>query len=314
MCAGGHFETPMRLLVLLNPQAHSGRAAALVAPLQAACAARAINAELVLTQGAGDATERIATLGTGVFDGVIAAGGDGTIFEVVNGLMQRPAAVREPLGLLPLGTGNAFARELGLAGSDWSAGLDLIQKRQTRAVDVGEVTAGEERFWFLNMLGAGFVELAGRASLRFKKLGRHSYTVGALSALAQCPSWDLRFELDGEVLEEDTLFFEVANSRYTGTDFLMAPSASIDDGWLDLVLVRRANRRRILRLFPTLFKGTHVQAPEVVCRRAKQIRVLAPAGLGCTVDGEFIGATPLTIQCRAQALELFAPQNSDQAA
>ncbi len=296
----------MRALVLINPQAHSGRAGRQVDALKSAFEERGLEATFHLTTAPGEATKRVATLAPGEHDTVISAGGDGTLFEVVNGLMWRPETQREALGVLPLGTGNAFARDLGLAPGDLDGALDLLEVGRTRPVDVAEVTTPDERFHFVNMLGAGFVVRAARAALALKALGRGAYTLGALAALLRLPSQPFELELDGRRLEPlDTLFIQVANSRYTGTHFLMAPGARIDDGLLDVVHVRRLPRRRVLRLFPTIYDGRHVEETEVTVHRAREIRLLAPVGSGCIVDGEPASCLPLTIRCVPAALQVF---------
>lgn len=296
----------MRLFVVVNPRAHSGRAGKRYEGLARAFRDRGLAAEFHVTQGPGDAWNVVAGLAPGQCDAVVSAGGDGTLFEVVNGLMARPEGQRETLGVLPLGTGNAFARDLGLEPGDLEGALDRIASGGRQAVDVAEVVGGGERFHFINMFGVGFVVRAGRAAQALKALGRGAYTLGALAALVRLPDLPLALELDGEsIAPRDTLFLQIANSRFTGTRFLMAPEARIDDGLLDVVHVRRLPRHRALRLFPTIYDGRHVMAPEVTVHRARRIRLAAPAGLACLVDGEFRGETPVDITCLAGALEIL---------
>jgi len=147
---------------------------------------------------------------------------------------------------------------------------------------------------------------AGLAALRFKFLGTAAYTLGVLSALLTLKTRRLRIELDGELIEQDNLFVAVSNSRFTGTHFLMAPHARLDDGLLDVTLVRRLPRHRLLRLFPTIFDGSHVAFEEVTTRQVQCIRVAEPAGLPLMTDGEFRGRTPLDIHCLPGELRLFS--------
>lgn len=300
----------MRPLVIINPNAHGGRAAAQEPAIAAALLARGVEAVIRRTTAPGQATELVRNLPAGAFDTVIAAGGDGTLFEVVNGLMSRPPEARESLAVLPLGTGNAFARDLGLEPGDWRAALELIASGERRAIDVGEASAGDDQFWFINMLGLGFVIDAAKQALRLKRLGRAAYTLGALLRLIDMPRYPLNVILDGKPLDLDALFFmEIANSRYTGTHFMMAPDAQLDDGVFDVVLVHPLSRRRALKLFPTIYDGRHVSAPEVEVRRAREVRVEASGSLACAVDGEFRGATPLTVRCLPGALEVWGPRS-----
>lgn len=297
----------MRCFVVVNPRAHGGRTGRGRAALEQTLRNRGLDAELFETTAPGDATRAVGALSPGAFDTVICAGGDGTLFEVVNGLMARPLETRETLGVLPMGTGNAFARDLGLEPGDTDTAMEMILAGDSRPVDVAEVQGRAGRFHFINILGAGFVVRAGRAAQALKALGRGAYTLGALAALARLPALPMRIELDGVPLDvSDTLFVQVANSRFTGTRFLMAPEARIDDGLLDLVHVRRLPRPRILRLFPTIYDGLHVKEPEVTVRRARHVRLLAPDGLDCMADGEFHGVTPLDIQCLPSQIRCLA--------
>lgn len=296
----------MRPLVVLNPNAHGGRAAAQQAAIASAFRAKGIDATFRCTAAPGHATDLVCGLETDAFDTVIAAGGDGTLFEIVNGLMARPPESREQLGVLPLGTGNAFSRDLGLETGDWAAGLELITGGRAMPLDVGEVSTDDDHFWFLNILGLGFVVDAATQALRLKRLGRAAYTLGALSKLVNMPRYPISLTLDGEVQDLDRLFFiEVANSRFTGTHFMMAPGAELDDGLFDVLLVRTLSRRRALRLFPTIYDGRHVDAPEVETLRAREIRIDSPRPLACAVDGEFRGTTPMTIRCLRRSLRVL---------
>jgi YegS/Rv2252/BmrU family lipid kinase len=296
------------LLILLNPQAHSGRAGQRRAEIEAALSQRGLEATIVMTDAPGQARALVEELPPGAHQAVVAAGGDGTLFEVVNGLMARPPEQREALGLLPMGTGNAFARDLGLAPGAVEDALDLLAAGHTAPADVVEAECDGDRFHFINMLGLGLVTEAARTGVRLKWLGRGAYTAGALFSLLAMPALALELELDDERLAlQDGLFLQIANSRYTGTHFKMAPDAEIDDGLLDVVLVRHLPRHRALRLFPAIYDWQHTHAREVSVHRVRRISVLGPAGLGCAVDGEFRGTTPLTVTCLPGAIRLFSP-------
>jgi diacylglycerol kinase (ATP) len=299
-------------LLLFNPHAAFGRASRLL-PRVVSALRRFAEVDVRQTTGPGDAAQQVAAADLAPYDGLIAAGGDGTLFEVLNGLYEHQPGERVPLGLVPLGTGNAFARDLGLLPGDWEKGVRLIGARRLRRVDVGRVECGAAEnpaspFYFLNIIGAGLPVDAMRAAERIKFVGSVAYSLAAFWRAMLLRSYPLVIELDGERIEQDALFVEVSNTRYTGTSFLMAPTACFDDGLFDVTLVRRLPRWRLLRLFPTIYRGTHVQYPEVLTRRARSVRILGPAGLHLAPDGEFRGRTPATITCLRGDLEIFAGQ------
>lgn len=296
--------------MVFNPHAAFRRARRLLPRLNKALEAFA-RVDVVQTAGPGDAVRQVEKATLTDYDGLIAAGGDGTLFEVLNGLYRHEPERRIPLGLLPVGTGNAFARDLGLLPGDWEKGVALLRAARLRRVDVGRVEqrhgqAGSQAFHFLNIIGAGLPVDAMRTAERIKFVGRSAYSLAAFWRAMRLKSFTLSIELDGELIEQDVLFLEISNTRYTGTHFLMAPGAQFDDGLLDVTLVRRLPRRRLLRLFPTIYTGQHVGYPEVTTRRARTIRITGPAGLGLAPDGEFLGSTPARISCLHRDLEIFA--------
>jgi len=240
------------------------------------------------------------------FDGVIAAGGDGTIFEVLNGLYQHPKAQRPPMGLLPIGTGNAFARDLNLQPSDWRTAIGLLQQGRTHPFDVGWVQAADCDYYFLNVVGMGFAVDAGLTARHIKFVGNGAYTLATLWQTLRLKPYPLVVDVDGLEISQNNVLLEISNTRYTGTHFLIAPGALIDDGKLDVTLLENLPRPRLLRIFPAIYKGRHVDYSEVCVYQAKQITIRKPAGMLLGPDGEFRGRTPATITCLKQDLSIFA--------
>ncbi|MEJ8567653.1 diacylglycerol/lipid kinase family protein [Elongatibacter sediminis] len=299
----------MKLLLVPNPAAGGGRAGRLLPAIRQSLSACDFRFDVLSVADAGLATGLRADSLSG-YDAVVAVGGDGTVFGVVNGLMRLAPADRPVLGVIPVGTGNAFVRDLGLEPGDWRGAVDLLAAGRTRLVDVGEYRSldhgtGADRFYWVNVIGAGFVVDAGRTAQGLKAFGRSAYTWAVLWRLMGLRSYRFRLELDGRVLDQDLLFAEISNTRYTGTHFLIAPQARCDDGEFDVTLVSRMPRWKLLRLFPMVFTGRHVQRPEVRMLRARAIRLVAPAGLGLMADGEFRGTMPAEMRCLPRALRVF---------
>lgn len=295
----------MKLLVIINPQARSGRARNLLPALRSVFESHDVNPEFTQTKKKGDATELAANVQPGEYDAVVAAGGDGTVFEVLNGIFSHPTDKRPCLGVIPMGTGNAFAREFDLFPQNWKEAVKRICKGRSRPVDVGEILSGEDRFYFLNIAGLGFATGAGLKARKLKFIGNTAYTLGTLWETIGLRSYRLKIKLDGREVEQANVMVEVSNSRYTGTSFLIAPEALVDDGYLDVTLLRQLSRTRLLRLFPTIYSGRHVQFDEIETYRAKEIEIDGPAGMRLTVDGEFRGSTPARIRCLPKALMLL---------
>lgn len=295
----------LKLLVIFNPNASHGRSASKLMDIRARFGSLGISTEILSTTHPGHGSELVAETGLPGYDGLIAAGGDGTVFEVLNGLYQHPKTARIPLGLLPIGTGNAFARDLGLPPAAWHDAIDLIHRGQTRTVDVGRVDTADACYYFLNIVHMGFSVDANRSAQRLKFLGHSAYTLATLWQVLRLGSYPLELEIDGKIIRDDNVFVSISNTRYTGTHFMMAPGAVIDDGLLDLTILSRLSRRRILKLFPTIYKGGHVEYAEVTTHQAASIRINAPEAMLLAPDGEFLGHTPAEISCLHRDLEIF---------
>ncbi len=294
----------MRLLLVANPNAGHGRAGRLLAEVSDICRNFGLEVDTRLTERPGHATEIIESENLASFDGVIAAGGDGTVFEAVNGLFRNPAGPAVPLGVIPMGTGNSFSRDLGLERGQVRQALELVAGGATRKVDVGQCRTGNRDLYYLNILGLGFVSDVTATAAKLKLLGNSSYTIGVVYRTVFLGTFGLELELDGDVIEREATFLEISNSRFTA-DFLMAPEAKIDDGLLDVTLLGKISRRRLLRLFPSVFRGEHVQYPEVETFTAQRIKVASDQPKILSPDGELIGTTPAEVRCLHQALDVF---------
>ena len=295
-----------KLLLVFNPSAGAGRSRRIFEPMVESLE-RFSDVTVHRTTAPGEATAWLSGANLRELDGVLAAGGDGTLFEVLNGLYAHPAEDRPPLGVVPVGTGNAYSRDLGQAPGDWERAVDLVGAGVTRRFDVGCVKAGEMHFHFLNIAGAGLPVDVMRIMEPYKKLGPSSYSLVTLWKALQMKCYPLRVTVDGRVFERECLFAEVSNTRYTGTSFMIAPNAKPDDGLLDVTLVGRLSRPRVLRLFPSVYSGRHVDFEEVETVSGREIRIESDGVLGLAVDGELKGSTPVVIRCLERDLEVFAP-------
>ena len=295
----------MKLLIVYNPHAACGRSVKKLAAIKARFRSLGINATYLSTEYAGHGRELVAKTELPGFDGLVAAGGDGTVFEVLNGLYQHPKSARVPLGLLPLGTGNAFSRELTTQTDILTESIDLLAQGRTRQVDVGFVQSADSSYYFLNIVSMGFAVDAGQVALKMKFLGKTAYTLATLWQVLKLKSYPLLVEIDGEPVSSDNVFATFSNSRYTGTNFLIAPAARIDDGLLDVTILERLPRLRLLKLFPSIFSGSHVEYNEVSTYQASRVKIFSPPGFMLGPDGEFYGSTPAEISCLPGDLAIF---------
>lgn len=294
----------MKVLLIFNSYAGHGHAGKILPQVETELAGNGIEFDLQLTKYPGHGVEIARNADMSIYDSVIAAGGDGTLFEVINGYYQNPSGLRIPIGILPVGTGNAFARDLELDNTSWKEAINIIANRKTRKVDVGKFNTDGQVYYYLNILGLGFVADVTKIALKLKMLGNVSYTLGVLYRTIFLSSDKLSIEIDGKQYERDCTFVEISNTRYTA-NFLMAPDAVIDDGLLDVTIANKLSRLRLLYCFPKIFTGEHVLLPEIETFQAKSIKIISAKPKVLAPDGELIGITPLEVECLRQAVEVY---------
>lgn len=236
-------------------------------------------------------------------DAVIAVGGDGTLFEVVNGLLPGPGPA---LGILPLGTGNSFVRDVALP--DAAAGLRGILGGNTRDIDVLAIDHAGGTLYSINLVSLGFTAEAGELmNRRFKRLGATGYVSAVLTSLVRLQFHAFPYALDdGAYDARPVTMVSFCNSRYTGGAMMMAPDADPSDGELDVVRIGTMKRRRFLASFPKIFRGTHPEMDEVQQTRARTV-AFAPIGpVPVMVDGEVVTLDLRSLSVVRRALQVLA--------
>jgi diacylglycerol kinase (ATP) len=299
-------RVPDAPVIVVNPAAGSGRAAKLV-PWIRERLDRRHDAELLVTSRPGEAEEAAARAATDGADRVVAVGGDGTIQEVVNGILATTAPTA--VGIVPVGSGNDLARSLGLPIDPVEA-WTLAIGRVTRRIDAALAVNGEgRRRWFASAGGIGFDAqvAAAMTSRRGWQSGRVGYLLTTLGELRRFDNRRLQILLDGELIERRALLVAIANGPFYGGGMRIAPDAVPDDGWLDLCVVGDVTRLTAIRELPNLYRGTHVRNPAVSLHRARRIEVSADAPTHAHLDGEPFGTLPLQIELRPACLEVASP-------
>ena len=231
---------------------------------------------------------------------VVAAGGDGTVGEVANGLIGTSAT----LGIVPMGTGNDLARYLG-SPREITPAIEFLRTGNPRAVDVGKGPRG----YFLNVAGCGFdAEVAEAINHRMKWLkGTTAYVAAVLATLSRYLPQRITLTVDGEAHEETVMLCAIANAGYYGGGMKIAPLASIDDGKFDVILVGDVGRKEFLKFFPTVFHGGHLEHPKVKQLRGSVVQITSENLMPMLADGEEIGPTPGEFRVIPRGLNVIAP-------
>lgn len=295
--------------LICNPAAGRGQAGRRVGDVQAMLRSLGIESDVALTKAPGDAT-RLARQARANFALVIAMGGDGTLNEVVNGLVQEQAAAqptgdRTKLAIIPVGTGNDFVKMLAIP-QDWRAACTRIAQGQPRPVDIGQVNGRI----FLNNVGIGFDAQVGIEAHKIRWLRGQAVYIAALARnmLLSYRTPQVTVQLDDVKYEQSITLLTIGNGRCSGGGFWLTPDAQVDDGFFDICLVRGLSKAQMLALVPSAMKGTHITAPPVRMSRARRITVTSADPLPVHADGEILytDADHLEVTLLPAALEVIA--------
>jgi YegS/Rv2252/BmrU family lipid kinase len=295
---------PKRFLLVANPASGSPPRASVREHALVGLRAAPGQVDLRVTQRAGHALEIARETDLAGYDALCVLGGDGTLHEVASGLLQRPQRASIPLGLIPAGTGNSLGQSLGIV--DAAEGVRRILSGSPRPVDVVRVQAGGATHYCLNLIGWAAGHAINATAERLRWLGSPRYAAAALVHVLTARPRPARIVLDGEQIEDEFLLVLACNTRYVGSGMLAAPRAAIDDGLLDVVIVRRASRRRMLMLLQRVHDGSHIEMPEVECHQVRSLRIETAAPESLNLDGELKGTTPLIAEMMPGAIQLLA--------
>ena len=293
-----------KIALIVRPPGDEGRVQALQAVVRDL---RAEGHTVVprMTFESGDARRFAARAARAGFDVVLAAGGDGTINEVVNGLARAKHLPR--LGIVPFGTANDFATALDLP-EDPAAAVRVALTGKVLEADIARVN----RRFFINVSTGGFgAQATEDAPLEVKrKFGPLAYVISGAKKLIEFKPWRARFTADGQVVHDgDFVFFAVGNSRLTGGGTRIAPRAEFGDGKLDIVLVCGVSRMDFLSLLPDLRAGTHMESPGVLYLRAHRFELEGPQEIPVNADGEPMRGRRFRYRLLDRPLEIMVPQD-----
>jgi diacylglycerol kinase (ATP) len=294
-----------RYVAIVNPRAGGGRCGKLAPAAIERLRAAGLALEVQKTRAAGEAAILANAAYAEGYRNFIAVGGDGTGFEIVNGLFPAAAAQgRAALGFLPLGTGNSFLRDFTERGSDYA--IEAILTRRRRPCDVLRLNHAGGSLYYINTLNIGFAaDVATLTNRRLKRLGELGYLVGVLVSLARLRRRPFPLRVDGERDDRRCLFLAFSNSKYTGGKMLIAPQASIDSGAIEYVHWGPIGRLSLLRNLATLFDGSHIRHPLASRRTATRIEFDIETPVDVVVDGEVLTLEVESLEVLSSALDVM---------
>ncbi len=293
--------------MLANPAAGRGNAGHAAERAVTRLQQRGLDVTVVIGRDAAHArglVEQALAAGT---DALVAVGGDG----VISLALQALAHTEVPLGIIPAGTGNDHAREYAIPTDDPQAAADIVADGHTETVDLGRIDAASSRSsWFGTVMATGFDSLVSDRTNRMRwPRGRMRYNLAILAELSRLRPLPFTLAFDGgEPVHAPLTLAAVGITRSYGGGMLICPHADHGDGLLDITMVGAGSRLRLLRLFPTVFTGRHVDLEEVSTARARTVRVDCP-GINAYADGDYVAPLPVTVTAVPGALQILRPRD-----
>jgi diacylglycerol kinase (ATP) len=295
-----------RFLAIVNPAAGGGRCGRLAPAALERVREAGIDLDVAYTSRPGEATTLARSAYAKGTRNFLAVGGDGTSYEIINGLFPEAATGgRVALGFLPLGTGNSFLRDFTSRGVGHT--IEALKEGRRRACDVIRLRHSEGELYFTNLLSLGFPADVGElTNRRFKRWGELGYILGVFTRLAgiRHAAFPHRLEGSSEWDRRSCLFLTFSNSKFTGGKMMIAPKADATDGFIEYVRWSPVGRLRLLGLFPRLFTGTHIDHPLASRAAIRRVELDLDEPVNAMVDGEILCLRCQSIEILPSALDV----------
>ena len=295
----------MKFIITVNPHGGKKLGPRLLNRVKPLFEAKGIELFVVETTFAGHAKELANQLNITEYDGFIGIGGDGTLHEIINGMLSRHDGRKIPIGIIPGGSGNSYMHDLQL--TDPLKAAKAIINGKTRALDTAKVEVNHIIKYSNNMIGWGLVTDVGNQAEHFRWLGTNRYTILSVVEVLRHKSRPATLIMDDKKIEDEFIFIIACNSIHVGKGMKMAPKARLDDGLIDLIVIRSdVSRTRLLQVLPKLFDGSHINEPELEYYQTSQFSLIPETDEILNIDGEIMGSTPIKVEMISNAFDMFA--------
>lgn len=291
----------VRVLFIVNPVAGNGKAIREWESVSVILKKKFSNYDVIFTERPGHATEIARKASSEGYEIVAACGGDGTLNEVINGLVETGIKA----AFVPLGTGSDFGKTIGVR--DVETSIETLLEGKSKKMDVGRATfddSGESRF-FMNVLEIGFGARVMEYVNSHEKGGRYTFILGVFSVLRKLKAFNVTLETDGKS-ETKTIEIIVANGKYFGGGMLASPASSTDDGLLDLHILKPVSRLTTIFRLRNLMNGSYIEKGFSLESRITSAR-FQEKGILVEMDGEVVGKTPVSVSVVNEAINFIIP-------
>ena len=296
------FSKIEKIHFVLNPKAGNGISLKIFQEIEGELKSNNVKYTLFKSQGKNDIFNHCMSDEIPDCDLICAMGGDGTIHETADGLMQSGKASDLAFSIIPSGSGNAFAQTLGVLKP--KKAIQKILDGERLKIDAMEIKQGSKTSYAVNIIGWGMASRVNQISDQLRILGGIRYNIASLIGIATMKKKKLILRMDDEVINEDALFFLALNTVYTGKGMKMAPDADFTDGLIDIIMFKSATKLQVVNIFLKLFSGKHIFDPRVTYKQVESFR-LESEGDDLNIDGENQGHTPIDVRVVKKCITLI---------
>ena len=294
----------MKFIITVNPHGGTNQGPLLLKKVKPIFDAAGTELFIIDTTFAGHAQELANQIDLSDYDGFIGIGGDGTLHEITNGMLSRHDGKKIPIGIIPGGSGNSYMHDLQL--TDPLKAAKAIINGNIRSLDTAKVEVNHVIKYANNMVGWGLVTDVGNKAEHFRWMGTNRYTILSVMEVFRQKSRSAALIMDDKKIEDEFTFIIACNSMHVGKGMKMAPKARLDDGLIDLIVIRAgASRTRLLQVLPKLFDGSHINEPEVEYFQTSKFSLIPETDEILNIDGEIMGSTPIKVEMISKAFEMF---------
>lgn len=292
-----------KMLLVVNPTGGIRNGLTILENVKPIFEAGGIELEIVETKYAGHAKDIARAMEIENFEALCLVGGDGTMHEAINGMYARQDNKRIPIGLIPAGTGNSLMHDFDCL--DPTIATKWIVKGYTKKIDLAEISMEHKIVYAFNIIGWGMITDINLRAEGVRWMGENRYTYSALMEIMSHKLRHAKLSFNNKIYDEKFTFILGSMTKFTGSAMKMAPKAILDDGLIDILIVRDATRKQMLNLFPKIFTGDHIHSDILEYRQVDSYSIIPDEHDPLNLDGETIGSTPIKVKVLQQTLELY---------
>ncbi|MAJ30069.1 MAG: hypothetical protein CMQ73_02285 [Gammaproteobacteria bacterium] len=296
------FSKIEKIHFVLNPNAGNGSPLKIFQEIEEELILNNVKYTIFKSQGRNDIFNHVMSNEIPECDVICAMGGDGTIHETADGLMQSGKASDLAFSVIPSGTGNAFAQTLGELKP--KKAIRKILEGERLKIDAMEIKQGPKLSYAVNIIGWGMASRVNQISDQLRMLGGIRYNIASLIGIAAMKKKRLVLRMGDKVINEDALLFLALNTVYTGKGMKMAPDADFSDGLIDIIMFKSATKLQVVSIFLKLFSGKHIFDPRVTYKQVNSFS-LESEGDDLNIDGENQGHTPIDVRVIKKCITLI---------